>query len=132
MGYGLKRNRLAVKFLFQPGTTQFYQDQALSGQYPVWLQQIATQSAQYTAKANDCIEVSGHTSRTGSPQVNERLSLQRAEYVKRRLDADAPQLALRLVTVGSGSNQNMVGTGKDDLSDALDRRVEFKPVGKCS
>ncbi len=58
VGYGLKRNRLAVKFLFQPGSTQFYQDQALTGQYPVWLQQIATQSAQFTAKANDCIEVS--------------------------------------------------------------------------
>ena len=132
VGYGLKRNRLAVKFLFQPGSTQFYQDQALSGQYPVWLQQIATQSAQFTAKGNECIEVSGHTSRTGSPQVNERLSLQRADYVKRRLDADAPQLGSRLVTVGAGSNQNMVGTGKDDLSDALDRRVEFKPVAKCS
>ncbi len=52
--------------------------------------------------------------------------------MKRRLDADAPQLGSRLVTVGAGSNQNMVGTGKDDLSDALDRRVEFKPVGKCS
>jgi hypothetical protein len=25
----------------------------------------------------------------------------------------------------------MVGTGKDDLSDALDRRVEFKPLPKC-
>jgi hypothetical protein len=25
----------------------------------------------------------------------------------------------------------MVGTGKDDLSDALDRRVEFKPIPKC-
>jgi outer membrane protein OmpA-like peptidoglycan-associated protein len=132
VGYGLKRNRLAVKFLFQPGSTQFYQDQTLTGQYPVWLQQIAQQTAQYTARANDCIEVSGHTSRTGSPAVNDRLSLQRANYVKSRLDADVPQLANRLVTVGAGSNQMMVGTGKDDLSDALDRRVEFKPIGKCS
>jgi outer membrane protein OmpA-like peptidoglycan-associated protein len=60
------------------------------------------------------------------------LSLQRANYVKSRLDADVPQLANRLVTVGAGSNQMMVGTGKDDLSDALDRRVEFKPIAKCS
>jgi outer membrane protein OmpA-like peptidoglycan-associated protein len=132
VGYGLKRNRLAVKFLFQPGSTQFFRDQTLTGQYPVWLQQIATQSAQFTAKGSECIEVSGHTSSTGSPQANDRLSLQRAEYVKRRLEADAPQLGNRLITVGAGSNQNMVGTGKDDLSDALDRRVEFKPVTKCS
>ncbi len=93
VGYGLRRNRLAVKFLFQPGSTQFYQDPTITGQYPIWLQQIARQTSQFTAKANDCIEVSGHTSRTGSPQINERLSLQRAEYVKSRLDADAPQLA---------------------------------------
>jgi outer membrane protein OmpA-like peptidoglycan-associated protein len=132
VGYGLRRNRLAVKFLFQPGSTQFYRDQQLTAQYPIWLQQIALQTAQFTSKANDCIEVSGHTSRTGSPQLNERLSLQRAEYVKSRLDADVPQLAGRLNTVGAGSNQMMVGTGKDDLSDALDRRVEFKPIAKCS
>ncbi len=128
VGYGLRRNRLAVKFLFQPGSTQFYRDSTMTGQYPIWLQQIARQTSQLTAKANDCIEVSGHTSRTGSPQINERLSLQRAEYVKNRLEADAPQLANRLVAVGSGSSQMMVGTGKDDLSDALDRRVEFKPA----
>jgi len=132
VGYGLRRNRLAVKFLFQPGSTQFYRDQQLTGQYPMWLEQIAQQSAQFTAKANDCIEVSGHTSRTGSPQVNERLSLQRADYVKNRLEADAPQLGNRLVPVGVGSSQMMVGTGKDDLSDVLDRRVEFKPIARCS
>ena len=132
VGYGLRRNRLAVKFLFQPGSTQFYQDPAVSGQYPVWLDQIARQTAQYTAKANGCIEVSGHTSRSGSADINERLSLQRAQYVKGRLEADVPELANRLVTVGSGSSQMMVGTGKDDLSDALDRRVEFKPIAKCN
>ena len=132
VGYGLRRNRLAVKFLFQPGSTQFYQDPTMTSQYPVWLQQIARQTSQVTAKANECIEVSGHTSRSGSPQINERLSLQRAEYVKNRLEADAPQLGNKLIAVGSGSNQMMVGTGKDDLSDALDRRVEFKPGVKCS
>ena len=132
VGYGLRRNRLAVKFLFQPGSTQFYQDPTMTSQYPVWLQQIARQTSQVTAKANECIEVSGHTSRSGSPQINERLSLQRAEYVKNRLEADAPQLGNKLIAVGSGSNQMMVGTGKDDLSDALDRRVEFKPGAKCS
>jgi outer membrane protein OmpA-like peptidoglycan-associated protein len=132
VGYGLRRNRLAVKFLFQPGSTQFYRDPQLTAQYPMWLEQIARQSAQFTAKANDCIEVSGHTSRTGSLQVNERLSLQRADYVKNRLEADAPQLGSRLVPVGVGSNQMIVGTGKDDLSDLLDRRVEFKPIARCS
>jgi outer membrane protein OmpA-like peptidoglycan-associated protein len=132
IAYGLSRNRLAVKFLFQPGSTQFYQDPLVSGQYPIWLQQIAQQTAQQTAKANGCIEVTGHTSRTGSQQINEQLSLQRANYVKGQLERDAPQLNGHLLANGAASSQMMVGTGKDDLSDALDRRVEFKPMPKCS
>lgn len=132
IAYGLSRNRLAVKFLFQPGSTQFYQDPQVSGQYPIWLQQIAQQTAQQTAKANGCIEVTGHTSRTGSQQINEQLSLQRANYVKGQLERDAPQLNGHLLANGAASSQMMVGTGKDDLSDALDRRVEFKPMPKCS
>ena len=131
IAYGLSKNRLAVKFLFQPGSTQFYQDQQVSGQYPIWLQQIAQQAAQQTTKANGCIEVTGHTSRTGSQQINEQLSLQRANYVKGQLERDAPQLSGHLVANGAASSQMMVGTGKDDLSDALDRRVEFKPTPKC-
>jgi outer membrane protein OmpA-like peptidoglycan-associated protein len=131
IAYGLSRNRLAVKFLFQPGSTQFYQDPQVSGQYPVWLEQIAQQTAQQTAKANGCIEVTGHTSRTGSQQINEQLSLQRANYVKGQLERDAPQLSGHLIANGAASSQMMVGTGKDDLSDALDRRVEFKPIPKC-
>jgi outer membrane protein OmpA-like peptidoglycan-associated protein len=131
IAYGLSRNRLAVKFLFQPGSTQFYQDQQVSGQYPIWLQQIAQRAAQQTTKANGCIEVTGHTSRTGSQQINEQLSLQRANYVKGQLERDAPQLSGHLVANGAASSQMMVGTGKDDLSDALDRRVEFKPTPKC-
>lgn len=132
VAYGLSKNRLAVKFLFEPGSVRFFQDPQVSGQYGVWLQQIAQQSAQQTAKANNCMEITGHTSRTGSPQLNERLSLQRAEYVKGQLERDAPQLNGRLLANGVSSNQMMVGTGKDDLSDALDRRVEFKPNVKCS
>jgi outer membrane protein OmpA-like peptidoglycan-associated protein len=131
IAYGLSRNRLAVKFLFQPGSTQFYQDQQVSGQYPIWLQQIAQRAAQQTTKANGCIEVTGHTSRTGSQQINEQLSLQRANYVKGQLERDAPQLSGHLVANGAASSQMIVGTGKDDLSDALDRRVEFKPTPKC-
>ena len=131
IAYGLSRNRLAVKFLFQPGSTQFYPDQQVSGQYPIWLQQIAQQAAQQTTKANGCIEVTGHTSRTGSQQINEQLSLQRANYVKGQLERDAPQLSGHLIANGAASSQMMVGTGKDDLSDALDRRVEFKPMPKC-
>jgi outer membrane protein OmpA-like peptidoglycan-associated protein len=132
VAYGLRRNRLAVKFLFEPGSTRFYRDQQVSGQYPIWLQQIAQQSAKVATTADSCIEVTGHTSRTGSQQLNDQLSLQRAVYVKDRLEGDVPQLRGHLISNGAGSSQMMVGTGKDDISDALDRRVEFKPNVKCN
>jgi outer membrane protein OmpA-like peptidoglycan-associated protein len=132
VSYGLRHNRLAVKFLFEPGSTRFYRDPQISGQYPVWLQQIAGRAAQQTSQDGSCIDISGHTSSTGSPQINERLSMQRAEYVKAQLVRDAPALARRLLATGAGSSQMLVGTGKDDISDALDRRVEFRPGVRCS
>ena len=123
--YGLDHQRLAVKFLFRPGSTAFVQDPRLSGPYPVWLKTIARQ----TAGGGKCLEVTGHTSPTGPEPLNERLSLLRAEYVKTRLEGSSPALAKRMIANGVGSQQTLVGTGRDDASDALDRRVEFKVIG---
>ena len=73
--------------------------------------------------------MTGHTSPTGPEPLNERLSLLRAEYVKLRLEGTSPALTKRMIANGVGSKQTMVGTGRDDASDALDRRVEFKVIG---
>jgi outer membrane protein OmpA-like peptidoglycan-associated protein len=75
------------------------------------------------------MSVVGHTSRTGSEQMNDRLSQQRATYIKQRLDTEAPELAPRTQASGKGYRENIVGTGTDDARDALDRRVEFKVTG---
>lgn len=123
--YGLEHRRLAVKLLFRPGSTAFVQDAKLSGPYPLWLKTIAQRSG---GSAN-CLEVTGHTSPTGPEPLNERLSLLRAEYVKERLAGMSPSLAKRMIANGVGSRQTLVGTGRDDASDALDRRVEFKVIG---
>jgi len=122
---GLETNNLSVKFLFKPGSTDFLADPKISAAYPMWLRQIARQAAQI----DSCVVVTGHTSRTGSEAVNERLSLQRAASVKARLVTEAPPLSKRLREAGVGFRENIVGTGADDASDALDRRVEFKVVG---
>ncbi|WP_253278290.1 OmpA family protein [Variovorax paradoxus] len=122
---GLETNNLSVKFLFKPGSTDFLADPKISAAYPMWLRQIARQAAQI----DSCVVVTGHTSRTGSESVNERLSLQRAVSVKSRLATEAPPLAKKLRESGMGFRENIVGTGADDASDALDRRVEFKVVG---
>jgi outer membrane protein OmpA-like peptidoglycan-associated protein len=120
--YGLRQKRLGVKFLFRPGSTQFFTDPYVSVAYPIWLSQIA----QRAAEQNACIEVSGHTSRTGSEPVNDRLSHLRAQFIKLQLERQAPALSNKLSTVGRGWNENIVGLGTDDARDALDRRVEFK------
>jgi outer membrane protein OmpA-like peptidoglycan-associated protein len=122
---GVQQKRLATKFLFRPGTTAFFSDVAVSGPYPMWLKEIASR----TTQANACLEVSGHTSPTGPAALNERLSLLRAEYVKTRLTNEIPQLGKRMIANGVGSRENLVGNGRDDASDALDRRVEFKVIG---
>jgi outer membrane protein OmpA-like peptidoglycan-associated protein len=124
--YGLKGDKLAVKFLFKPGSTQFINDRSVRAPYDAWLEKVAER----TAAKQGCLEVVGHTSATGLPAINDRLSGLRADYIKDRLEDEQKSLRGRLVSTGKGSREMLVGTGKDDASDALDRRVEFK-VAPC-
>jgi outer membrane protein OmpA-like peptidoglycan-associated protein len=119
---GLAANKLSVKFLFQPGRTDFWADTNISGAYGMWVQKIATR----VAKVEKCLDVVGHTSRSGNEQVNEKLSLARADAVKRRLATVVPTLGNRTNVTGMGYRENLVGSGADDLTDLQDRRVEFK------
>jgi outer membrane protein OmpA-like peptidoglycan-associated protein len=122
--YGLGGDKLAVKFLFKPGSTQFINDRSVRAPYDAWIEKLAER----TAAKQGCLEVVGHTSATGLPAVNDRLSGLRADYIKDRLEDEQRSLRGRLVATGKGSREMIVGTGKDDASDALDRRVEFKTV----
>jgi outer membrane protein OmpA-like peptidoglycan-associated protein len=125
---GLKKSdRLAIKFLFKPGSTQFYYDPYARAPYNAWIGKIA----QRTATNQSCLEVVGHTSATGLPAMNDRLSGLRADFIKDRVEAEEGALQGRLLSDGRGSREMIVGTGRDDPSDALDRRVEFKVV-RCA
>ena len=124
VAFGLSQRNLGVKFLFNPGSTEFWSDPKVNGPYALWLRQIARQAS----AAKVCMNVVGHTSHTGSEQTNDRLSQARAAVIKQKLDADAPDLATRTKASGMGWRENIIGTGTDDVSDALDRRVEFKIV----
>jgi outer membrane protein OmpA-like peptidoglycan-associated protein len=122
VGYGLATRNLGVKFLFNPGSTEFWSDPKVSGPYSIWLRQIARQAS----ATKVCISVVGHTSRTGSEQTNDRLSQARAMAIKQKLENEAGELGARTRASGVGWRENIIGTGTDDVSDALDRRVEFK------
>jgi outer membrane protein OmpA-like peptidoglycan-associated protein len=122
--YGLAQNELGVMFTFRPGSTLFSPDPRISGEYHMWIGQIAQRAGQRTA----CLDIIGHTSKTGPEPLNERLSLMRAQYIKQRLDTASPQLTKRTKAVGKGSREPKIGIGTDDPRDQLDRRVEFKVI----
>ena len=121
---GLRQGQLAVKLVFRPGSTAFWPEQTVSGPYPLWLRRIARGAV----VRETCLQVTGHTSPTGSPAANDRLSLERAQRVQGLLVRSEPQLTRRMGAAGLGSRELIIGTGADDASDALDRRVEFAPL----
>jgi hypothetical protein len=127
VSYGIGNKQLGVKFLFNPGTTVFWSDPAVSGQYGMWLDQLALKGTE----AKVCMTVVGHTSHTGSPELNDELSLQRGSYIRDQPIAKSPALTDRTRPEGKGFRENIVGSGTDNAVDALDRRVEFK-VTPCA
>ncbi len=124
VAHGLADRRLALKVLFEPGTTTLLPVADLRAQYRLWLREVAKQA---DAKRT-CLRVVGHSSRTGTTAASEALSQQRAAAVRWVLARDAPSNARRFTAEGVGWRENLSGLGTDDLRDALDRRVEFRVV----
>jgi len=124
---GIKNGNLSVKFLFQVGETSFFGQPEEITEYDIWLRQIGSKIAESGA----CVEISGHASRSGSPDFNRRLSDKRAHVIQQRILAAAPVIGKKTAAVGYGFEQNIVGSGTDDIRDSIDRRVEFK-VLDCS
>lgn len=122
---GLATNSLSVKFLFRPGSTDFWPDPKINGPYPMWLRVVAREGI----AAKSCMTIIGHSSNTGGEAANDRLSLARAASIQKRLEAAAPEMSGRLQSSGLGFRENLIGTGTDDARDALDRRVEFRVRG---
>jgi outer membrane protein OmpA-like peptidoglycan-associated protein len=122
---GLATNNLSVKLLFRPSSsTEFWPNPDVSAMYPMWIRRIAGA----VQSGGTCLNIVGHTSRSGSEALNDRLSLLRAETVKRMLEREGSGLTGLLRATGVGYRENLIGTGTDDASDAIDRRVEFKVV----
>lgn len=124
--HGLENKRLGVKFLFRAGSAVLTTDTSpAAAPYQLWLMELSSQAS----KRQTCMAITGHASPTGPEPINERLSQLRADHIKRQLERAAPGLGKRLNAEGQGSRQTLVGNARDDASDALDRRVEFKVVG---
>ncbi|OGS97935.1 MAG: hypothetical protein A3F73_05330 [Gallionellales bacterium RIFCSPLOWO2_12_FULL_59_22] len=124
---GHSTNNMNIKLLFGVGSTQFIADYDLRSQYAIWLRQIA----RFFSKADSCLNIVGHSSRTGNEAYNESLSLQRAQTVRNLMQKDFPDIAAHSKATGRGWKENIAGLGSDDIRDAIDRRVEFRVI-PCS
>ena len=100
-------------------SVEFLSDPKVSGPYNMWLRVVARE----VATSGTCLTIVGHTSKTGTDQFNDRLSTQRAVTMQTKIEVQAPETKGRLSSVGVGFRENLVGSGTDDLRDALDRRV---------
>lgn len=125
--YGLKSPKLAVNFLFRPSTTNLYSPKGEPTPYAMWIKEISARGAATDA----CLEIVGHTSKSGPAAVNDRLSVLRAEYIRDRVIGGAPTLSKRTIATGLGAKETIIGTDGDTPENAVDRRVEFKTV-KCA
>ena len=114
-----------MKFLFNPGSVDFWSDPKISGAYGMWLRQIAREAV--TAKS--CVD-DRRPHQPQRPGADQRRAVAEAGGVR----APAPRRSRRPSSArapraeGMGFRQNIVGSGTDNGFDVLDRRVEFKIV----
>jgi outer membrane protein OmpA-like peptidoglycan-associated protein len=114
-------NEIASKITFGPNSKAPLAGKA--GIYNIFMKQIA----QLVGSLPDCrVKIIGHSSRTGSEGYNDKLSLQRASTIQKQMASFSPKVIERSEAIGRGFHDNIVGTGKDDVTDEIDRRVEFK------
>lgn len=99
---------------FEPGTS------ALTPDSQNQLQGILEQA---TARAGGDIQVVGHTDRTGSPQANDTLSLQRAQAVRNLLIQRGFEPAL-VEAIGRGEREPVVPT-EANVNEPRNRRAEI-------
>jgi len=112
---------IATKITFSPNAKQPLESK--SKLHTVYVRQAAL----LLASLPECkVTIIGHSSRTGTAEYNDKLSQQRAASIQKMMASFAPGAGPRVQVIGRGFRENIVGTGADDVTDQIDRRVEFK------
>lgn len=115
---------LTFKILFAVNSTDFAGGDFLTSQYQMWVGELAG----YLDQGKQCLQVTGHSSKSGSESYNMKLSADRAARIQQLMTSQKPTTGQRTRTEGKGFHENIIGTGSDDHRDAVDRRVEFRRV----
>ena len=116
------QGRIPLRLLFEPGRIDYLKDARISGSYPMWLRELA----RVLRNGQDCLTLTGHAGPSAAEQQAPDLGRWRAQAVQRQLEALAPTLAGRIAAEDAAKSPALIGTGSDDLRDALDRRIEFQ------
>lgn len=126
LSVGFDAGNISIKLLFKVNGTDFVDIGDLPAQYKIWTKSVG----QTMLAKSKCMDVVGHASKSGSSDYNDRLSLQRATRVISFIQQSNPGASGKLKAYGKGFQEPIVGTGSNDASDAIDRRVEFS-VRSC-
>ncbi len=119
---GLASGNLSVKFLFGVNETTFQGPPDLLKEFEIWVRQLPRR----IMASGQCVNIIGHTSRTGSAEYNRALSLRRAIKIQELMEQQVSGITQRTRTEGRGFDEST-----SPHEDPLDRRVEFK-VTQCS
>jgi len=112
---------IASKITFNPNSLVPIESKARI--YNIYIKEIA----KLVSAVPSCrIRIIGHSSRSGSEMYNDTLSMQRSVWILKEMSSHVPEIADKAETAGRGFRENIVGTGTDDITDEIDRRVEFK------
>jgi outer membrane protein OmpA-like peptidoglycan-associated protein len=114
----MPQGKFTAKFLFvKDSDSELYQENR--NDYHIWIEQLKI----YFRQNKQCVDIFGHSSRTGSAEYNQKLSEKRAKTIQQWIDLQG-----RSRTVGKGVSESRSLDGEENV---FDRRVEFKPID-CS
>lgn len=115
-------NSLAFHILFETARSDVA-GLANPDEYAIWIRQIG----KYFNRTKQCLQIVGHTSKTGGRDYDLALSKKRAITIKSLLESYYPEARVKSSPIGMGFDDCKDCAPNDNIA-KVDRRVEFKMV----
>ena len=122
-----ENHRLDLRLRFRTNSPAFLPDPELAKGYAWWLKHTAL----FMRKNRFCLDISGHSSRSADKIKAAQLTLSRAKTIQGVMSITYPGIIKKSHVEGEGFQKNLVGSGANDASDAVDRRIELSVID-CS